>query len=220
MRWRETAFDGYFVSDTGLVKGPTGKLLTTNKNNKGYLTVCIKNKQRLVHRLVAFAFLPCDISKPQVNHIDGNKENNDLSNLEWCTQSYNMKHAFLVLKRHIGNFTKGNYDSKGIKKYNDARKEKVVCLDTGKCFESVRDAERKTKIHAASISRCVSGKQKSAGGYRWALLGLVLLCGCVNTTPAQTVVSCVDMTTYVNNAKTAAQVISRERLCEMARTGQ
>lgn len=220
MVWRETDFEGYFVSDTGLVKGPSNKVLSIQKNNKGYLTVCIKNRQRLVHRLVACAFLKKESDRQQVNHIDGNKENNNLINLEWCTQSYNMKHAVLVLKKHIGNFTKGGYENKGIKKYNDARKVKIVCLNNGRCFDSVREAARKTGAHAASISRCVSGKQNSASGLRWALVALVFLCGCVRTTSVSPYHSCVDMTTYVNNAKTAAQVISRERLCEKARTGQ
>lgn len=69
------------------------------ENKKGYLRYSIyvygKRKFFFVHRLVLMSFKPVDnMSNLQVNHIDGNKHNNDLSNLEWCTQSENQKHAF------------------------------------------------------------------------------------------------------------------------------
>lgn len=217
MRWRETNFEGYFVSDKGRVKGPYNKILSTRKNNKGYVTVSIKNRQRLVHRLVALAFLKQKEGCNQVNHIDGNKENNSCLNLEWCTQSHNMLHASRVLKRHIGNFTKGGYEKKGIKEYNDARKVKIKCVETKEEFESIRDIEKKIGVHAASVCRCVRGKQQTAGALHWVLLCLVLLCGCVKQVPMSSVYSCVDLTTYVNNGKTAAQVISKERICEIER---
>ena len=62
-------------------------------NNRGYLTVVIRRKTYMVHRLVAQAFLPNLEGKPVVNHIDGNKLNNTLENLEWCTVRENNQHA-------------------------------------------------------------------------------------------------------------------------------
>ena len=73
------------------------RLLKTNSNNFGYLKVELykdgKSKIKYVHRLVAEAFIPNPDQKPQVNHIDGNKANNTLSNLEWVTSSENLSHA-------------------------------------------------------------------------------------------------------------------------------
>lgn len=69
--------------------------LKQSLNHKGYPSICLENKRsRTVHRLVAELFIPNPENKPQVNHKDGNKQNNNINNLEWNTNTENMRHAF------------------------------------------------------------------------------------------------------------------------------
>jgi hypothetical protein len=70
-----------------------GRLLKTSTDTKGYIRVQIPNRTIKIHRAVAEAFIENPLNLPEVNHIDGNKSNNDVSNLEWCTHKNNIKHA-------------------------------------------------------------------------------------------------------------------------------
>ena len=85
---------GYIVCSDGKIFSPRGRQLSKNTKQSGYIRVYINGKPRLLHRLIAEAFIPNPDNKPEVNHIDGNKHNNDISNLEWCTHHENMSHAW------------------------------------------------------------------------------------------------------------------------------
>jgi len=84
----------YLVSNLGKVKSPSGKILNGADEGRGYIRVCINYKLRRLHQLVAKAFIENPENKKEINHIDGNKKNNCINNLEWVTRKENMAHAF------------------------------------------------------------------------------------------------------------------------------
>lgn len=90
-------FPGYWINKKGEIIGRSGKkIYQRNISNKGYEKKIFKTKQKTkafsIHRLVALAFIPNPENKTQVNHIDGNKLNNHVSNLEWVTNQENHNH--------------------------------------------------------------------------------------------------------------------------------
>lgn len=92
-------YEKYHITASGEVyNSATGRKLKPFQNERGYdmISVSINGKKRTlkIHRLVALHFLPPVDGKQQVNHKDGNKQNNCLENLEWCTNAENNKHAF------------------------------------------------------------------------------------------------------------------------------
>lgn len=99
--WRQIpTVPGYSASNLGRVKRNKDSLLISVQNGR-YQTATIKRKKYLVHRLVAQAWIPNPATLPQVNHIDGNKHNNQVDNLEWCDAFHNMQHCErLGLKRN------------------------------------------------------------------------------------------------------------------------
>ena len=83
----------YIAYPDGKISKLDGTPLKKYISPYGYERVCINGKYWLVHRIVTMVFIPNPDNKPQVNHIDGNKQNNDISNLEWVTPEENMRHA-------------------------------------------------------------------------------------------------------------------------------
>ena len=99
--WKETDYKGYFISTLGRLKGRSGKILKQQVSKEGYNIIVIyplgrnnRCKCLKIHQLVAKAFISNPYNYPIINHKDGNKLNNNVSNLEWCSYSYNTKHAF------------------------------------------------------------------------------------------------------------------------------
>lgn len=123
-------FPNYSISEEGIVKNNrTGRILKGGLDLDGYkmVTLCDRGRRRAckVHREVALTFIPNPFSYPVVNHKDGIKTNNHIDNLEWCTVSYNTRHAYsLGLRSQKGEKNNGC-------KYPDSVVEFVVSNYTG-----------------------------------------------------------------------------------------
>lgn len=156
-------FPNYLVDNFGNVyNGLTNKKLKPFTNNKGYLMLDLQGKKKTIHRLVAIAFIENKNNKSQVNHIDGNKKNNNANNLEWVTAFENQQHAW---KNGLNKRTQQQVEAIRL-----AHIKKVMCIDTGDIFNSITEASRATGANELSISLCVRNKQKTAGGFTWRLV--------------------------------------------------
>ena len=147
-------YKGYYVTKCGKVFNRYGRELKPSLNKGGYKFLSLshqgKPKTTMLHRMLAECFIPNPHNYPQINHRDGNKVNNELSNLEWCTPSYNVQHAW-----DTGLAT--------------TPEKPVVCLDTGKVYKSARYAADTLNYKSPSaITACCLGKRKSAyKGWKW-----------------------------------------------------
>jgi len=148
--------DLYEVNEEGLIKSFHNGIhdLKSSKNPNGYqMVVLCKDGQRetkAVHRIVAEAFLERVEGLTQVNHIDGNKDNNSLTNLEWCTKSQNTIHAY----------ANGLHPQKGLShtksKFNEMDLIKIKTLkDSGKSYLEIA---LELNVNRSTIVRFLRGK--------------------------------------------------------------
>lgn len=167
--WRDIkGFEGFYqVSNSGRLrsldrescgKRYVGKIISSKCRN-GYVVdiLCKDGKKKTCrrHRLVAEAFIPNPEEKPEINHLDGDKSNNCVDNLEWATHRENTNHAWVT----------------GLTKFPPAEIPiEVIQMYEGKeiaIYKSIEIAGRLNNISSADICKCCKGKRKNAGRYTW-----------------------------------------------------
>lgn len=159
-KWREIpGYEGlYEVSTFGRIRNArTQNIIAPFDTGHGYSAVKLQKnrfaRQIKVHRAVALAFLPNPYNKPQVNHIDSNRKNNNVENLEWCTPSENMRHSCdRGFSFPVGSKPVVQMDTEG---------NKVAV------WSSISEAARALQTYPANIHANLIGKTKHCKGFKW-----------------------------------------------------
>ncbi|CEQ01670.1 NUMOD4 motif/HNH endonuclease [[Clostridium] sordellii] len=150
--WRE--INGYKVSNYGKVINKKGEYLSTKPSKSGYVTTMINGGNlgiiRGLHRIVATVFIPNPENKPEVNHIDGDKTNNRVDNLEWVTKKENQQHEAKRLKKRSGESC-----------YMSKLDEDIVMEIYNKCKEGkmrYKDIAEEYNVNPSFVSQLVTNR--------------------------------------------------------------
>jgi hypothetical protein len=169
--WREVIDNpNYQVSNTGRVRrNGHNKDKAVRVANDGYLKTDLymdgKRKTKRINRIVAQAFIPNPENKPEVNHKDGNKLNNNVSNLEWNTKPENVKHAW------ENGLAKPSHGMLGKKNPNGGRKGiPFRIVETGEVFNTLAECANIIGGSDTRISDCLHSKQKTYKDYHFEYL--------------------------------------------------
>lgn len=154
----------YSVASDGTIKNDrTNQIIKPQMSNAGYYRVRLwkdgVSKNYSVHRIVAEAFVPNPLLKPEVNHIDGNKENNNAENLEWVTDVENKRHCREVLGKV--------YRNPDMSAAYRVLMKKVRCIDTGETFESITAAAKSLGVLQSALSKSLISKNGVCKGRKF-----------------------------------------------------
>jgi hypothetical protein len=141
----------YSISEDGVVldtiKGKKKPAFTRNGYKCVRLNDSLKDRNEYVHRLLGKAFIPNPLGLPCINHIDGNKLNNSLDNLEWCTYADNLNHAYSHGLNH--------------------KTRKIRCVETGTVYNSIMQCQRETGVNHTSLCEHLKGRNKTCAKMHW-----------------------------------------------------
>ena len=159
--WKKFIYEGqetdYSVSTEGEVRKDTTNYILSQSSQQDYKFVGLiingKQKRMRVHRMVALAFIDNPDNKPYVNHINGNRSDNNVENLEWVTPSENTQHAV-----NTGLFKSGR--TRAVIQYNLNGEQMAT-------FESATEAARQTGGSQSKITMCCRRQRDSANDYQW-----------------------------------------------------
>ena len=159
--WKKFIYEGqetdYSVSTEGEVRKDTTNYILSKSSQQDYKFVGLiingKQKRMRVHRMVALAFIDNPDNKPYVNHINGNRSDNNVENLEWVTPSENTQHAV-----DTGLFKSGR--ARAVVQYNLNGEQMAT-------FESASEAARQTGGSQSKITMCCRRQRDSANDYQW-----------------------------------------------------
>lgn len=159
--WKDiTGYKGlYQISSLGRVKSSRHDIILKTYVNRGYHQVHLSKNNikssRTIHRLVAEASIPNPENKPQVNHIDEDKSNNSMSNLNWMTAKENSNHGTRSLRVGVAS---GKTRSKPVKAIN-------VTSGVTLKFESAAQCAKILSVSQGNVTRTLKGRSKTVGGY-------------------------------------------------------
>lgn len=150
---RSKRFPNYEMGSEGNIKNvKTGRILNTYTDGHGYRQLTLYKDKKphnvKVHREILEAFTEGNHDGLDVNHIDGDKSNNCIDNLEWCTRKENIAHAFAT----------------GLAKTTESKKVKVRVVETGIIYDSLVACSNAIDGDRNQIRRCLQGKEKSCKG--------------------------------------------------------
>lgn len=157
--WKDIkGYEGlYQVSNYGKIKSlrfDKEMIMTNRINSNGYVDIIFtkdgEGKSIRVHRIVGEHFLDNSQGYPVINHIDGDKQNNHVDNLEWCTYSHNNKQAYQQGLNKTKPVIQLNLDGTIVREWH-----------------SMKEASKAVHTHSSNIRKCIQGKLKIAGGYLW-----------------------------------------------------
>lgn len=164
---RIKSIDRYVKCGKNGTKFQKGKVIKQSVNKYGYCQVRLSNGRKnkfsyTVHRLVAIAFIQNEIKYKQVNHIDGNKKNNNVDNLEWCNNSYNQIHAYKTGLQDRSKYYAGRPRRMVAKLSKDLRILEI--------YDTVTQASKENQISESCIDRVCLKQRKTTHGHKWSFV--------------------------------------------------